>query len=72
MKIKDEFKGRTIIKYDSIMGEQRIVVDKLEPSRFAFYQSIGLGYIFEPESINYTGIEQEPKKEPRKRRKKNG
>jgi len=28
MKIKDEFKGKTIVKYDSILGERRIEVDK--------------------------------------------
>jgi len=72
MRIKDEYKGKTIVKYNSIMGEQRIIVDKLDPARFNYYQSIGLGYIFEPEPINYTGIDEEPKQEPRKRRKKNG
>ena len=59
MKIKEEFKGKTIVKYDSIMGEKRIIVDNLDPKRFAYYQSIGLGYLFEPEPINYTGIDQE-------------
>jgi hypothetical protein len=59
MKIKDEHKGKTIIKYDSVLGQRRIEVDKLDPKRFTYYQSIGLGYLFEPEPINYTGIEQE-------------
>jgi hypothetical protein len=72
MRIKDEYKGKTIVKYNSIMGEQRIIVDKLDVTRFSYYQSIGLGYIFEPEPINYIGIDEEPKQEPRKRRKKNG
>jgi len=72
MRIKDEYKGKTIVKYNSVLGEQKIIVDKLDVNRFSYYQSIGLGYIFEPEPINYTGIEQEPKQEPRKRRKKNG
>jgi len=75
MKIKDEHKGKTIIKYDSVLGQRRIEVNKLDPKRFTYYQSIGLGYLFEPESINYTGIEQEPTAEPTaekpKRRRKN-
>ena len=74
MKIKEEYKGKTIVKYDSIMGEKRIIVDNLDPKRFAYYQSVGLGYLFEPEPINYTGIEQEETEEqvekPKRRRKK--
>lgn len=59
MKIKDEFKGKVIVKYDSVLGERRIEVNKIDPKRFTYYQSIGLGYLFEAEAINYTGIEQE-------------
>ena len=74
MRIKDEFKGKVIVKYDSVLGQKRIEVDKLDPSRFNYYQSIGLGYLFEPEAINYTGIEQEETEEqaekPKRRRKK--
>jgi hypothetical protein len=75
MKIKDEHKGKVIIKYDSVLGQRRIEVDKLDPKRFAYYQSIGLGYLFEPEAISYTGIEQEETQEPteekpKRRRKK--
>ena len=73
MKIKDEFKGKVIVKYDSVLGERRIEVNKIDPKRFTYYQSIGLGYLFEPETINYTGIEQEQKEEeekPKRRRKK--
>lgn len=74
MKIKEEYKGKTIVKYDSIMGEKRIIVDNLDPKRFAYYQSVGLGYLFEPGPINYTGIEQEETEEqvekPKRRRKK--
>lgn len=75
MKIKDEHKGKTIIKYDSVLGQRRIEVDKLDPKRFNYYQSIGLGYLFEPEAISYTGIEQEETEEtieekPKRRRKK--
>lgn len=70
MKIKDEHKGKTIIKYDSVLGQRRIEVDKLDPNRFNYYQSIGLGYLFEPEAISYTGIEQETTAEKPKRRRK--
>ena len=70
MKIKDEHKGKTIVKYDSILGERRIEVDKLDPKRFTYYQSIGLGYLFEPDAINYTGVEQEPTEEKPKRKRK--
>jgi hypothetical protein len=72
MKIKDEFKGKVIVKYDSVLGERRIEVDKLDPKRFTYYQSIGLGYLFEPDAISYTGIEQEQTEEkPKRKRKKN-
>ena len=75
MKIKDEDKGKVIIKYDSVLGQRRIEVDKLDPKRFNYYQSIGLGYLFEPEAINYTGIEQEEtekpiEEKPKRKRKK--
>ena len=77
MKIKDEFKGKVIVKYDSVLGERRIEVNKLDPKRFNYYQSIGLGYLFEPETISYTGIDQEETisemetvEKPKRRRKK--
>jgi hypothetical protein len=70
MKIKEEYKGKTIIKYDSILGEKRIIVNNLDPKQFTYYQSVGLGYLFEPEAISYTGIEQEPMAEKPKRRRK--
>lgn len=70
MKIKEEYKGKTIIKYDSILGEKRIIVNNLDPKQFTYYQSVGLGYLFEPEAISYTGIDQEPTQEKPKRRRK--
>lgn len=70
MKIKEEYKGKTIIKYDSILGEKRIIVNNLDPKQFTYYQSVGLGYLFEPEAISYTGIEQESTEEKPKRRRK--
>jgi len=59
MKIKDEYKGKTIITYDSVLGERRVEVDKIDPKRFTYYTSIGLGYLFEASTISYTGIDQE-------------
>lgn len=59
MKIKDEHKGKIIITYDSVLGERRIEVDKIDPKRFTYYVSIGLGYLFEASTISYTGIDQE-------------
>ena len=70
MKIKDEHKGKVIVKYDSVLGQKRIEVDKLDPKRFTYYQSVGLGYLFEHEAISYTGIDQEPTQEKPKRRRK--
>ena len=59
MRIKEEYKGKTIITYDSVLGERRIEVDKIDPKRFTYYTSIGLGYLFEASTISYTGIDQE-------------
>jgi len=80
MKIKEEYKGKTIVTYDSVLGQRRIEVDKIHPAQFKYYVTIGLGYIFEKESvtISYKGIEEdqeadvnEPKEvEPRETRVK--
>lgn len=61
MRIKDEYKGKTIITYDSVLGERRIEVDKIDPNRFTYYTTLGLGYLFESErqTISYVGIDQE-------------
>jgi len=32
MKIKDEYKGKTIVTYDSVLGQRRIEVDKIHPA----------------------------------------
>jgi hypothetical protein len=71
MKIKDEHKGKVIVQYDTVLGQRKIEVDKIDTKRFTYYQSIGLGYLFEPEAINYTGIDEEPTEEKPKRRRKN-
>jgi hypothetical protein len=59
MRIKDEYKGKTIITYDSVLGQRKIEVDKIDTTRFAYYVSIGLSHIFEKPTIAYTGIDHE-------------
>jgi len=59
MRIKDEYKGKTIVTYDSVLGQRKIEVDKIDTTRFAYYASIGLGYLFEKPTIAYTGIDHE-------------
>jgi hypothetical protein len=59
MKIKDEYKGKTIVTYDSVLGQRKIEVDKIDPRRFTYYVSMGLGYLFEKPTIAYTGIDHE-------------
>lgn len=63
MKIKDEYKGKTIICYDSVLGQRRIEVDKIDLKRYSFYTSMGLGYLFEADNItiSYKGIEEDVK-----------
>lgn len=61
MRIKDEYKGKTIVTYDSVLGQRKIEVDKIDPARFTYYNTIGLGYLFEKSTISYTGIDQEVK-----------
>lgn len=61
MKIKEEYKGKTIITYDSILGQRKIEVDRIHPAQYKHYQTIGIGYIFEADSvtISYKGIEED-------------
>lgn len=74
MKIKDEYKGKTIVISNSVLGDMKIVVDKIELRHYSYIKGIGLGYIFEtekqaePDPIRYEGIEQPIK--PRKTRTK--
>ena len=87
MKIKTEFQGKTIIKRTTL-GNKTIIVDNIDVSKYRYYVSIGLGYLFEkeaetatvPEPIRYEGIEAdeqvEAPKKPRnataKRKRANG
>jgi hypothetical protein len=85
MKIKDEYKGKTIIKRTSL-GNKTIIVDNIDVSKSRYYVSIGLGYLFEKEAetktteqcIKYEGIEQDeqveapaPKPTPKRKRPAN-
>jgi hypothetical protein len=62
MKIKNEYKGKTLIKTTSL-GNTTVVVDNIDVEKYQYYVSIGLGYIFENENtsatapIRYEGIE---------------
>jgi len=49
MKIKDEYKGKTIVKNTSL-GNMKVVVDNIDVSKYRYYVSIGFGYLFEKES----------------------
>jgi hypothetical protein len=82
MKIKDEYRGKTIVKNTSL-GNKTIIVDNIDVSKYRYYVSIGFGYLFEkeaetattPEPVRYEGIEQDeqveaPAVEPKTTRKK--
>lgn len=76
MKIKDQWKGKTLVSYDPILGERRIEVDKIQAKDEMTIKKMGYGYIFEEAEIKpiaFEGIEQEaPIKKPRKKRNSNG
>jgi hypothetical protein len=82
MKIKDEYKGKTIVKNTSL-GNMTVIVDNIDVNRYQYYVSIGFGYLFEKETatapIRYEGIEADEQTEaPRvtkpktKRKRANG
>ena len=85
MKIKDEYKGKTIVKNTSL-GNMTVIVDNIDIKRYQYYVSIGFGYLFEKETttapeqcIRYEGIEADEQTEaPRvtkpktKRKRANG
>jgi hypothetical protein len=80
MKIKDEYKGKTIVKNTSL-GNMTVVVDNIDIKRYQYYVSIGFGYLFEKETatapIRYEGIESDEQTEapkvtkPKRKRKTN-
>lgn len=74
-KIKTEYLDKTVRVYDRILGQKSIVVAKIDMNKVKYYQSIGLGYIFEevPTVVKYEAVEppipsETPK--PKKKRKK--
>ncbi len=83
MRIKDEYKGKTIIK-KTTLGNMTVVVDNIDVSRYRHYVSIGFGYLFEQENVSttapevcirYEGIEADeqteaPVAEPKPKRKR--
>ena len=78
-KIKTEYLDKTVRVYDRILGQRSIVVAKIDISKVKYYQSIGLGYIFEevPTVIKYEAVEPpipaesvEEAPKPKKKRKK--
>jgi dihydropteroate synthase len=60
MKIKDEYKGMTLMK-NTALGNITVVIDNIDVKRYDYYVSIGFGYLFEKETatapIRYEGIE---------------
>jgi hypothetical protein len=64
-KIKLEYIDKTIVQKDGILGNRKIVVATIDPTKYSYYYSIGLGYLFEEDKpIKYVGIEQEVIEEP--------
>ena len=59
MKIKDEFKGKTVIIYNSVLGNQNIVIDKILPKQYDWYYKNGLKHIFEAEETVEEIVEEE-------------
>ena len=78
-KIKPEYLNKTVRVFDRVLGSRTIVVAKIDMSKISYYQSIGLGYLFEeatvsqPTVIKYEAIEPpipEEAPKPKKKRKK--
>jgi|Laugrespbdmm15sd_2_1035082.scaffolds.fasta_scaffold01552_9 hypothetical protein len=78
MRIKEEYKGKTIVKHATVRNIT-VVVDNIDVSKYKYYVSIGMGYLFENESetttapekcIQYEGIEQEVSAKPIPKRKR--
>jgi hypothetical protein len=51
MKIKEEFKGKTVIIYNSVLGNQSVVIDKILPKQYEWYFKNGLKHIFEADEV---------------------
>lgn len=79
LKIKTEYLNKTVRVFDRVLGARTIVVAKIDMSKVAYYQSIGLEYLFEeatvtqPTVIKYEAVDgpiPEPTPKPKKKRKK--
>ena len=51
MRIKDEFKGKTVIIYNSVLGNQSVLIDKILPKQYEWYFKNGLKHIFEADEV---------------------
>lgn len=70
MRIKLEYKGKTIVK-NTTLGNITVVIDNINVEKYKYYVSIGMGYIFEEDPcIRYEGIEQEVIAKPIPKRKR--
>lgn len=58
IKIKQEYLTKTVKVYDRILGSRTIVVAKIDLNKVHYYQSIGLGYLFEDDNTNTTAPEE--------------
>ena len=50
MQIKDEYKGKTVIVYNSVLGNQSVIIDQMLPKHYEWYSRNGLEHIFEAEA----------------------
>jgi hypothetical protein len=50
MQIKDEYKGKTVIVYNSVLGNQSVIIDQMLPKHYEWYSRNGLAHIFEVEA----------------------
>lgn len=59
MQIKNEYKGKTVIVYNSVLGNQNVIIDKILPKHYEWYSRNGLGHIFEAEVTIKEIVEEE-------------
>ena len=78
MKIKEEYLTKTVKVYDRVLGSRTIVVAKIDMNKIPYYQSIGLGYLFEESTsteevkvIKYEAVDPPiPADEPKAKKKR--
>jgi hypothetical protein len=59
MQIKEEYKGKTVIVYNSVLGNQNVIIDKILPKHYEWYSRNGLAHIFEAEVTVKEIVEEE-------------